>query len=91
MEEWEKLCASKARRRQIARIGMDTHTAEELYFKYGHKGSPFEERKAPFRFLYILKHNPPASTTPIGKPMLMNVIALCGKSFGFASTTSCST
>ena len=37
---------------------MDTYTAKELYYKYGHKGSPFEERKALFRFLYILKHNP---------------------------------
>ena len=46
------------RRKQIARIGVDAHTAKELYYKYGHKGSHFEERKAFFRFLYILKHNP---------------------------------
>ena len=43
---------------QISRIGMDAHTAEELCFKYGHKGSPFQERSARLRFLYILKHNP---------------------------------
>ena len=30
---------------------MVAHTAEELYYKYGHKGSPFEECKALFRFL----------------------------------------
>ena len=37
---------------------MDAHTAEELYYKYGHKGSPFGEHRALFPFLYILKHNP---------------------------------
>ena len=58
VEEWRKLCGAKSRRKQIARIGMDAQKAEKLYCKYGHKGSPFEERKALFRFLYILKHNP---------------------------------
>ena len=42
----------------MAGIGMDAHMAEELYYKYGHKESPFEECKALYRFLYILKHNP---------------------------------
>ena len=33
-------------------------SAEELYYEYGHKGSPFEKRKSVFQFLYILKQNP---------------------------------
>ena len=34
---------------------MEANTVEELYYKSGHKGSPFEEQKALFRFLNILK------------------------------------
>ena len=40
MEEWRRLCGSKTRPKQVARIGMDAQTTEELYYKYGHKGSP---------------------------------------------------
>ena len=54
----EELCGSRSRHKQIAQIGMDADTAEERYYKDGHKGIPFEERKALFWFLYILKHNP---------------------------------
>ena len=56
VEEWFRLCGSKTQRKQVPRIGMDAQTAEELYYKYGHKGSPFEKRKSLFQFLYILKH-----------------------------------
>ena len=47
-----------SRRRQIVRIGMDTETATELHFKHGVKGSPFEDQKVLFNFLYVLKHSP---------------------------------
>ena len=38
--------------------GLEAKTAEELFIKYGHPGTPLADRSRLFNMLYILKHNP---------------------------------
>ena len=69
---------------------MGAHTAKELYFKYGHKGSPFEERKALFQFLYILKHNPGFNNAK-WETHADECDRIVWEEFCLTSTSSCST
>lgn len=54
--EWERLCGSASARVQIARMGIDAPTAEELFIKYG--SHVLATRLSLFEMLYILKNDP---------------------------------
>ena len=58
MAEWDLLCGKyKSSTYQIATIGMDSSSAEELFMKYGGHG-PLKNRKSMFNLLYLLKQAP---------------------------------
>ena len=57
VEWWIKRCGgTRSLRTQISYMGIDAHSAEEFWLKYGHDDY-FNERL--FRFFFFLKHTPP--------------------------------
>lgn len=54
---WNNLTGSPVRRKQVALMGMDGSTAEELFIKYGGHGA-LASRRDLFHLLYVLKRNP---------------------------------
>ena len=56
--QWDDLCQSKERAKQVTLMGMDSTTAEELFMKYGGHGA-LATRRSMFNMLFVLKQNPP--------------------------------
>ena len=53
---WQKRCKSESARQQIALVGRDAHTLEEIFMKYGEE--PFLFREDFFRFFFAMKNAP---------------------------------
>jgi hypothetical protein len=61
ISEWASFCGTKERRKQVALMGLDAETAEELFMKYGGHGA-LATRRALYHMLFVLKQNPALRT-----------------------------
>ena len=53
---WQRRCKSESRRQQMALVGRDAHTLEEIFMNYGEE--PFLCREDLFKFFFAMKQTP---------------------------------